>query len=52
MVTIILVIPISFSVNAESVLQTVILIQEKLQLRKHFRIWSVVILIFLVIEKN
>lgn len=52
MAIIILGISFSFSVNAESVLQAVILIQEKLELRKHFRMSSVVILIFLVIDKN
>lgn len=52
MAIIILGISFSFSVNAESVRQAVILIQEKLELRKHFRMSSVVILIFLVIDKN
>lgn len=52
MAIIILGISFSFSVNAESVLQAVILFQEKLELRKHFRMSSVVILIFLVIDKN
>lgn len=52
MAIIILGISFSLSVNAESVLQAVILIQEKLELRKHFRMSSVVILIFLVIDKN